>query len=92
MKHSEETKVFELAKNIVSSEELLFDLGFQEVIYEFYMPKIGETIESIDNFGALFQGAIVLDHSITHHKRSIYTVWDFLGDVGGLFDMLKLLA
>ena len=26
------------------------------------------------------------------HRRSIYTFWDFLGDVGGLFDMLKLLV
>ena len=26
------------------------------------------------------------------HTRSIYTMWDFLGDVGGLFDMLRLLA
>ena len=24
--------------------------------------------------------------------RQIYTIWDFLGDVGGLADMLKLLA
>ena len=26
------------------------------------------------------------------HTRTIYSVWDFFGDVGGLFDMLKLLA
>ena len=26
------------------------------------------------------------------YSRSIYGVWDFLGDVGGLFDMLRLLA
>ena len=26
------------------------------------------------------------------HSRAIYSVWDFLGDVGGLFDMLRLLA
>ena len=24
--------------------------------------------------------------------RQIYTIWDFLGDVGGLADMLKLLG
>ena len=28
----------------------------------------------------------------TLHSRSIYTVWDFLGDVGGLFDMIRLLT
>ena len=26
------------------------------------------------------------------HNRSIYTLWDFFGDVGGLFDMLKLIS
>ena len=28
----------------------------------------------------------------TLYSRSIYTIWDFLGDVGGLFDMIRLLA
>ena len=32
------------------------------------------------------------DQDIYQHKRTIYTVWDWLGDIGGLFDMLKLLA
>ena len=35
---------------------------------------------------------MMLDKDRVHHKRSIYTFWDFLGDVGGLFDMLKILA
>ena len=26
------------------------------------------------------------------YSRAIYGVWDFLGDVGGLYDMLRLLA
>ena len=29
---------------------------------------------------------------VISHSRSIYTVWDFAGDVGGLFDMLKLIG
>ena len=33
-----------------------------------------------------------MDSDIVLHSRSIYSVWDFLGDIGGLFDMLKLLA
>ena len=33
-----------------------------------------------------------MDTDIVEYRRSIYTVWDFLGDVGGLYDMLKLLA
>ena len=31
-------------------------------------------------------------NEIIEHSRSIYTIWDLLGDVGGLFDMLILLA
>ena len=27
-----------------------------------------------------------------YYSRNIYGVWDLLGDVGGLFDMLKLIA
>ena len=33
-----------------------------------------------------------MDSDIVLHSRSIYSVWDFFGDIGGLFDMLKLLA
>ena len=33
-----------------------------------------------------------MDLDKVSHMRSIYGVWDFLGDVGGLFDMLRLLA
>ena len=30
--------------------------------------------------------------NIMSHNRAIYSVLDFLGDVGGLFDMLKLIG
>ena len=32
------------------------------------------------------------DNKVVSHQRSIYTFWDYLGDVGGLFDMLKLIG
>ena len=32
------------------------------------------------------------DLDITERSRAIYTIWDMLGDIGGLFDMLCLLA
>ena len=35
---------------------------------------------------------IFMDDNLHLHNRSIYTVWDFFGDVGGLFDMLVILA
>ena len=30
-----------------------------------------------------------LHKDVIHHERSIYTFFDLLGDVGGLFDALK---
>ena len=31
----------------------------------------------------------LLDRDVSHHNRAIYTSFDLLGDVGGLFDALK---
>ena len=41
---------------------------------------------------SLIQVWIELDKTILIRSRSIYHVLDFLGDVGGLFDALKLIA
>ena len=35
---------------------------------------------------------ITFSPEILHNTRSIYSAFDFLGDIGGLFDMLRLLA
>ena len=35
---------------------------------------------------------VSFDSQIVKHTRSIYSALDFLGDVGGLYDMLKLVA
>ena len=31
----------------------------------------------------------MLQSNVIHHNRSVYTTFDLLGDVGGLFDALK---
>ena len=33
-----------------------------------------------------------MDPDIVYETREIYTFWDLLGDVGGLYDMLKLMG
>ena len=33
-----------------------------------------------------------LKHYKTFNTRTVYSIWDFLGDVGGLFDMLARLG
>ena len=35
---------------------------------------------------------IILDMQLMKYNRSIYSFLDFLGDVGGLLDMLNLIA
>ena len=40
----------------------------------------------------LFAIEIRLDKDVSHHKRSIYTFLDLLGDVGGLNDALSAIA
>ena len=44
-----------------------------------------------DNFdpGMLFSIELILEKDVIHHDRSVYTLLDLLGDVGGLFDALK---
>ena len=40
----------------------------------------------------LFSVWIEISPDIVHHSRSVYSVLDWLGDVGGLFDALTLIA
>ena len=45
--------------------------------------------ENYDSENLLFAATIKLASGVKHHKRSVYTAFDLLGDVGGLFDALK---
>ena len=75
-------------KNEVISEEKFFDLGFHEKGYTFYELTKGQTIDnSVPDFYQLY---FMLSPDINMHSRSIYTFWDLLGDIGGLFDILRL--
>ena len=65
-------------------------LGFRSNHYTYYNTFQESTFEVMG--GAEFLGIFQMDMDKVVHSRSIYTVWDFFGDVGGLFDMLKLLA
>ena len=46
----------------------------------------------IDHSLGEFWFELYLDPDVKEYKRSIYTIWDVLGNIGGLFDMLKLLS
>ena len=79
--------------NDVESEESLSGLGFSRHVsnYEFatinfYREDSGPDPNNIQTFMFQVNRAKVL------HKRSIYTFWDFLADVGGLYDMLIVIG
>ena len=40
----------------------------------------------------MFIMLIEQDYTTVEYSRAIYTIWDLLGDVGGLFDMLKIIG
>ena len=55
------------------------------------MPQAKRQTEKVDSNlddDSLFTLFYQMSLDRVQHTRSIYSVWDFLGDVGGLFDML----
>ena len=44
-----QAEIFYMTKHEVGSEEYLFNLGFHQESYEYYVPKKYVTIESIEN-------------------------------------------
>ena len=78
----------------MASEEDFVGLGFDFNVnrYEYYKPSVFQTHQSTGIEGVVYSGIIELDMTVIEHSRSIYTFWDFLGDVGGLFGMLQSFA
>ena len=78
-----------MTKHLVSSEENLLNLGFSENSYEYFQPERALTLDY--TLKGFYEAMIIMNSNLHLHHRSIYTIWDFFGDVGGLFDMLKLI-
>ena len=68
----------------------MFSLGFRQSDYSFYSVSKGLSTEL--DYGSNLEFAFQISVDKVIHSRAIYSVWDFLGDVGGLFDMLKIIA
>ena len=82
-----------MTKNLVTSEQRFFGLGFnrRDEKYTYFKPSLYQTFDSV-GAEAIYTALIQLDMNVIEHSRSIYTWWDFLGDVGGLFEMLQFIA
>ena len=81
-----------LRRNTIQSEQKFESLGFGDADqYKFY-ELVTYAEGTHDEGDGAYMISISLDDDILEHKRSIYTLWDMLGDIGGLFDMLKVLT
>ena len=79
-------------KYFLESDDRLWSLGFMPLQKEFFKFKsIYERTLHIDH-GFLYQLHIGLELDAVNKTRQIYTIWDVLGDVGGLMDMLRLIG
>ena len=78
-----------ISQNIIQSEQNIFGLGISSEEYNFYQINKGSSTTQKNGYNSYFYK---WNSETIENQRAIYTFWDFLGDVGGLFDMLKLLG
>ena len=71
------------------SEEDLLSLGFNSKKNTYYSISRGE---SYNNLFTELTISFQMTESLVSHSRSVYSFWDFLGDVGGLNDIMRLLG
>ena len=84
-----ESHIFSMRENLVQSEESRFDpAGFTETNYTFYRPQLVNRLDSVSDPDNFYEAVIYVDKLVDTHKRSIYTIWDLLGDIGGLLGIL----
>ena len=80
-----------IQQNVLNSEERFWSLGFWEKTKIFW--KINEDTTSkpfAPNIVCSWWFNLSLD--VVNHSRTIYGIFDFLGDVGGLLDLFRLFA
>ena len=75
----------------MESEESYNGLGL-DVREEVFYP-VSQTITTHPKDEGVIGGFIITSsEEVIQHTRAIYSALDFLGDVGGLLDMLRLVA
>ena len=87
---------FYIKQNLIESEEENIGLGLSDPVTKTYYVLEDKPYamrpRANRNKQTLFALDFVLSKDQTFHKRSIYTILDILGDVGGLLDGLRILG
>ena len=77
----------------VESEAKLFSSEWFGIdYYELYKVIETETGQAILRENVLMMQRFYVGPTKVNHKRTVYGILDFLGDIGGLLDGLKLIA
>ena len=85
--------VYKLQKHLVQSDDRLLSLGFDPKEYDYV-----DVVEDFSQEFAAHRSGELLSYYLTLGKegfmtvRTIYTIWDVLGEIGGLIDMLSYMA
>ena len=77
-----------MKKHFLESDDRLFSLGFKTHEDSFVSYYQAEESTFTQNEGIILTAYVNLEEDALDISRQIYTVWDVLGDVGGLADML----
>ena len=80
--------LFQIIENNLDSEESRFNLWGNAENYNFFKPELRNEIPLLRNKRNFIEGAIQIGKAVKKYNRSVYTFWDFLGDVGGLLGIL----
>ena len=81
---------FEIEKHEIESEQNLF--GFDWLMNDYSFFTINQVSENESFVSSNLYIDIGLSQNKVVHKRSIYSILDFLADVGGIFDMMKAIG
>lgn len=90
--------VYGIQKHLLESDGRLLSLGLYPFEGEFINYKRIHGFERLgwdqypDLYGAVKMFIVTLETDAVNEVRQIYTIWDVLGDIGGLADMLELLG
>ena len=88
---AKQNNYYDFHENEISSNQRLFSLGFDHNSYTYYSINKVETTFN-EGFKHPYSSVYQLNPDKIILSRNIYGIWDFFGDVGGLFDMLRYLA
>ena len=92
---SKKTAEIFITKAEVTTQDYLFRPFLNEVTYTYFeksKPVVYDYSIDPDYPHHIFELLFTMSTEIIYEERSIYTVWDLLGDVGGLFGSLTFLG